>query len=344
MKRVGIVGCGNWGCTVANLVATGIDACEFTSEVEVYVHETEVECDGVTMKLSEAIMKKRQNPVFLPGIRIRDEIVAITDTKRISEWDVVIICIPCKYLHMLSDVKFKSDAILVSLTKGLVLHQDTLLTPSMYIHEISGKTCSSLQGANIASEVARGVLSECVLSSSSSQDREILCRLFVKSRFKVLNIEYDPCIEVYGAVKNIIALGYGILEGLGGHVGENTKAFYFGRGCREIQKFVEVLGYTGNHFFESCGVGEVFVSCLHGRNAHAGKEIAMQFCIGKEDYRCDFSTWRQQHMQGVETVAVVYEYLAAKNLSAKFDLITIIYQILYHNADPQELYIYLEKN
>lgn len=344
MKRVGVVGCGNWGCTVANLIATEIDVREFTPEVEMYVHEMEVECDGVTMNLSEAIMKKRQNPVFLPGICIRNEIVAITDINRISAWDVVIICIPCKYLYILDNVQFKSNAVLVSLTKGLVFHQNMLLTPSIYIHKISGKMCSILQGANIASEVAKGILSECVISSPSNHDKETLCQLFVKSWFKVQTIKYTPCIEVYGAIKNIIALGYGILEGLGEHVGENTKALYFRKGCQEIQKFVEILGYTENYFFESCGIGDVFVSCLHGRNAQFGKEFAMQFYKNKKNYRYNFSIQMHQHIQGVETIAIIYEYLKIKKISTKFNLISIIYQILYHNNDPQELYIYLEKN
>lgn len=335
MKKVAVVGNGNWGSAIAKIISNNVIACtSFDPEVLLWVHEEMYQ----NQKLSEYINAFRLNPIYLPGIKLPENLIATSDFDLISSADIIVICLPSRFLDVIRNIKPKQGAFAINLSKGFIFKDQRLYMPSEYITSILKIDCACLIGPNIAIEVATDNLSECTIGYTNKEQINCLEWMFDSHYFKPKIIPYDAGIEICGGLKNVISIGFGIADGM--EWGSNTKAIVFRKGLLEIERFSKVIDATFL-ILESCCVGDLLASCLSGRNFKCGVEIGKSKSTIAEIEK----SMNGQKLEGPETVKIIKEFLEARGINfSQFPVFQAIHDICFLGVSPEQLYSALKKN
>jgi len=335
MKKVAIVGNGSWGTAIARVIANNIIATtNFDPEVLLFTHEEMYQ----NQKLSEYINELRLNPIYLPGVKLPENILAVTDVNVISQADVFVICLPCRYIDLIREIRPKQGSFAVNLSKGLILRDTKLITPTDYIREVMKIECACLYGANIATEVATDHLSETTIGYTSKDQVNCLEWMFDSESFKPRIVPYEVGMDLSAALKNVVSLGFGIAEGM--EWGSNTKAMVFRKGLVEIEKFCKLM--KGKFMvYESCGVGDLLTSCMGGRNYSCGVEMGRRRCSSDEVEK----NMNGQKLEGPETVKMVFEWLEVNGMAiSNFPVFQAVHRICFLGEAPEYLHSVLKKS
>ncbi|KAG7933333.1 hypothetical protein KL934_003143 [Ogataea polymorpha] len=344
--RITVVGSGNWGSTIAKVVAENAKELpeEFHQIVKMWVFEEEV--DG--RKLTEIINTDHENVKYLPNVKLPDNIVAIPDiVDACADADIIIFNIPHQFLpKILAQLKGKVNpkARAISCLKGLEVTKDGCKLLSNYITEELGIYCGALSGANLAPEVARQKWSETTVAYRIPQDfrgegkdvdQSVIRNLFHRPYFHVRVIDDVAGVSLSGALKNVIAMAAGFVEGLGW--GDNAKSAVMRIGLVEMIKFAHMFfedcqSTTFTH--ESAGVADIITTCAGGRNVRVGRYMAEHKVSG---FEAEKVLLNGQSCQGLHTTREVYELLAAKNVIDEFPLFKATYQIIYEGLPMEKL-------
>lgn len=261
---VAVVGAGSWATALAvQLARNGHD-------VKMWARSN---------KLAEEINTGRENKKYLPGIKIPDNISCSTDLEKVIDGvGTVLYGVPS---HAFRDVFNKtypllsSDATVINVAKGI--EESTLKRMSEVFEEETSpgdvERYVTLSGPSHAEEVARDIPTAVVVASRDQKRAEYVQDLFMSSSMRVYTNPDVVGVELGGALKNIIALGTGIADGLG--FGDNTKAALMTRGLAEITRLGKAMGASPFTFAGLAGVGDLIVTCtsMHSRNRRAGIEI-----------------------------------------------------------------------
>ncbi|KAG5462921.1 MAG: glycerol-3-phosphate dehydrogenase 1-like protein, isoform CRA_b [Olpidium bornovanus] len=191
------------------------------------------------------------------------------------------------------------DCRAVSLIKGVDVNSGGLALISNVISETLGIDCSVLMGANIAGEVARKCFAEATLGYHPGQLEagRLFKKLFDTRYFRVNAVEDVAGVELCGALKNVVAIGAGLSDGL--KYGDNTKAALMRIGLAEMRKFAKLFsaGVKDDTFFESCGVADLITTCNGGRNRRVAEArvITGKACFVSQAYDYDRRAGRLQN-------------------------------------------------
>jgi len=236
------------------------------SEVRMWVFEEMV--DG--KKLSDIINEENENVKYLPGIKLPKNVVAVPDiADACRDANVLIFVLPHQFLGTLCSQiqgQVASDCIGISLIKGVHFDDSGIVLISDLIKaDMGGMDVSVLMGANLANEVAKGAFSESTIGYTNQDNGKLLHSIFNDKSFKVTSVADIPGVEVCGALKNVVALGAGFVDGMG--LGDNSKAAIIRIGLMEMKKLIQHFfpGAQDSTFFESCGVADLIVTCYGGR-------------------------------------------------------------------------------
>lgn len=295
LKRVAIVGSGNWGSTIAKIVGTNVlTNPKFDKKVKMYVYEEIV--DG--RKLTEIINTQHENIKYLPGHILPENVVAVPDVVEVAhDADIIIFVLPHQFMTNTCKPligKLKRDAFGVSLCKGFYIGDDGKIDLiSNMVKNLLMIECLVVMGANIASEVAAGQFCEATIGSRDKEQGLLLKEVLQTDFFRIVVRQDVEVVEACGALKNIVALGAGFCDGL--NYGDNTKAAVIRLGLMEVMKFCDkfykcklkfyfnlefVIDYffykAREHrtFFESCGVADLVTTCYGGRNRRVAEAFA----------------------------------------------------------------------
>eukprot|EP00930_Biecheleria_cincta_P028630 TRINITY_DN19980_c0_g2_i1.p1 TRINITY_DN19980_c0_g2~~TRINITY_DN19980_c0_g2_i1.p1 ORF type:complete len:733 (+),score=120.44 TRINITY_DN19980_c0_g2_i1:87-2285(+) len=334
MKRVVLLGSGNFGCAIAQIIGQNARELEdFDERVNMYVYEEMVK----GRKLTEIINSEHENVKYLPGHKLPPNIVAVSDAREAArDAHVLVVCMPHQFLpKLLATVQdvINPEAIAVSLIKGHVeIHSGRPVLGSKVIRDTLGIQTAVMMGANVANEIARGDFCEATLSSPDITTARWLTRLFDLPRFSVRATVDVPATELCGGLKNIIALGAGFCDGLG--LGDNTKAAVIRVGMLEMLTFIQHFFPSASRdtLFESCGLADLITTSFGGRNRRCAEAFA----------RCPQQGWDQietqllggQKLQGVSTAKEIWPLIKARRLERSLPLISRIYNIAVGDAEP----------
>ncbi|MBI1978113.1 MAG: NAD(P)-dependent glycerol-3-phosphate dehydrogenase, partial [Candidatus Omnitrophica bacterium] len=225
---------------------------------------------------AQVLNQKRENVKFLPGFKIPSSVTITSDlAKAVAFCEILVLAVPSQYLrnilHKLKDFDL-SNKILVSVAKGI--ENKTLALPSEIIRSVLGNVhLVVLSGPSHAEEVARNIPTLVVVASKDKKFAETVQETFRDLNFRIY-VQTDIIgVELGGALKNVIAIGAGICDGLG--LGSNTKAALLTRGLLEMVHLGVRMGANPNTFFGLSGIGDLITTCIseYGRNLRVGREL-----------------------------------------------------------------------
>ncbi len=319
MERIAVVGGGSWGTALAHILGTKGYGVDF------WVRRKE---------LADEIALERENKVYQPGIKISENINPSTDLELVvHDKKFIILVVPsgCVKKTAQNIAPFlKRDVILVNAAKGFDQENSGLL--SQVIAEETGldyKTnIACLSGPNHAEEIIIGVPSATVVASFNQKTAEFVQDILMTRRLRVYTNLDLIGVELGGALKNIIAIGVGICDGLG--FGDNTKAALVTRGLVEIARLGTVLGAKALTFSGLSGIGDLFVTCTssHSRNRNFG------VALGKGEQAANLIKKSRMVVEGYPTAKAAYRLAQEHNV--EMPITTEVYNILYNHKETQE--------
>ncbi|MGY1719429.1 NAD(P)H-dependent glycerol-3-phosphate dehydrogenase [Blastococcus sp. SYSU DS0552] len=298
MTRAAVLGAGSWGTTFAKVLADA--GCD------VRLHARRPE-------LVDAITDTRENPDYLPGVRLPDRLRATVDpAEALDDADVVVLAVPSQSLRgNLTAWRelLPPDATLLSLMKGIEL--GTTMRMSEVICEITGSPAAhvaALSGPNLAREIAEEQPAATVIACSDP-DRAAVLQAACHTRYfrPYTNPDVVGC-ELGGAVKNVIALACGIAEGLG--FGDNTRASLITRGLAETARLGIALGAELTTFAGLAGLGDLVATCSSplSRNRTFGEKLGRGMTVEEVQQ----ST--RQTAEGVKSCRSVFDLARAHGI------------------------------
>lgn len=318
--RISVLGAGGWGTALSIVLHNNGHDVTLWEYKKAY---------------AKSLSKTRFNKIYLPGIKIPKEIeVTHTLEDAVENMHMIILAVPSQFvrsvLQKLKKVDF-TDTILVSVAKGI--ETETLLTVSLIIKDvlknIRDENIGVLSGPSHAEEVAKKIPTAVVTASKSIETAEQIQVAFMTSYLRVYSSTDIIGVELGGALKNVIAIGAGIVDGA--KFGDNTKAAIMTRGVAEISRLGIELGARPETFSGLSGIGDVIVTCMsrHSRNRYVGEEI------GKGRKLKDILKAMNMVAEGVVTAKSARELA----IQAKVDtpIIEAVYKTLYENRDPQKM-------
>lgn len=336
MKKVAIIGSGNWGSAIARIIGQNVPKYdEFDNTVKMYVFEEVV--DG--KKLSEIINTQHENIKYLPGHKIPENIVAVPDILEAGkDADIMVWVLPHKFVRGTCAPlvgKTKPGAVALSLIKGFdILPEGGVALISQVIKDALNIECSVMMGANLAGEVAAERFCESTIGCRNEETGKLLKKLMQTDYFRCTVVDDIETIEVCGALKNIVACGAGFVDGLG--YGDNTKAAVMRLGLMEMIAYAKTF-YPQSKletFFESCGIADLITTCYGGRNRRVSEAFVK---TGKPMEQLEREMLQGQRMQGPQTAEEVYIMLESKGLKEKFPLLVAIHRICIGELPPAQM-------
>lgn len=280
---------------------------------------------------AEVLSKKRVNEKFLPGIKIPNSVIITADlAKAVNFAEIIVQAVPSQFLR---NILFKlknfdlSKKILVSVSKGI--EAKTLARPSEIIFSVLGRVnLVVLSGPSHAEEVAKNIPTLVVVAARDPKHAEIIQEAFRDSRFRIYIQNDIVGVELGGALKNVIAIGAGLCDGL--KLGSNTKAALLSRGLLEMTQLGVRMGANPNTFFGLSGLGDLVTTCIseYGRNLRVGREL------GEGKKLKQILAEMQMVAEGVETARSAYQLAQKHNVTAA--IISEIYKMLFEDKDPKQ--------
>lgn len=224
---------------------------------------------------AEKLNRERENKEYLPGVHLPEVIRITSDLKEAVEGaGCVVICTPSKAVADTAGKIAKwleKDAVVVSASKGLADDEGHRLS-EVIAKKVAGITdrIVALSGPNHAEEVGAGLPCATVAASEVPEAVQIVQDLFMSPVFRVYRSDDIRGVEYGGALKNIMALACGVLDGI--KLGDNSRAALMTRGLVEMTRFGVRFGAKMNTFFGLSGMGDLVVTCTssHSRNHTAG--------------------------------------------------------------------------
>ncbi|MBI4649746.1 NAD(P)H-dependent glycerol-3-phosphate dehydrogenase [Candidatus Desantisbacteria bacterium] len=315
-KKIAVLGAGSWGTTLAVLLAK-----KYTEEIRLWEFFEEKAC---------ILRNTRENKLYLPGIIIPENIFISSSIDEVTkDADIIIVAVPSHLVR--AAVKnlreISSGVILVSVSKGI--ENNTFCRMSeIILKETKNSNIVVLSGPSHAEEVSREIPTAIVAASLNLNLAKEIQELFMTAYFRVYTNSDVLGVELGGALKNIIAIGAGILDGLG--LGDNTKAALITRGLSEITRFGTFFGADPSTFYGLSGIGDLIVTCTsrHSRNRLLGEKIG----IGKKlNEALDEMV---MVAEGVKTILSVYGMAKKNNISMPIS--EQMYEVLYSGKSPSD--------
>ena len=317
--KVAVVGAGSWGTAVAAVAAGNAPTVLWARRDE----------------LAAEIENTHENREYLPGVRLPETLHATASLEEACTGaDVLVLGVPSHGLRsVLGDAReFIDEHVrIVSLAKGV--EQGTLARMTEVacdvLEEHQPASIGVLTGPNLAREVAAGQPTASVVAMSDAAIAEELQKVFFSPSFRVYtNPDVIGC-EMAGALKNVLAIGAGIADGLG--YGDNTKAALMTRGLAELARLGVTMGGDPLTFAGLAGMGDLIATCSspQSRNRHVGVEL------GKGRTLDEIVSEMNMVAEGVKTTSAVLE-LAARH-EVEMPLASFVGRVLYEGARPADL-------
>ena len=315
MKELAIVGGGSWGTALAIVLAPRFE------RIRLWVYETD---------LAQRMHQTRENDLYLPGLRIPTNIDVKPElSDALDAVEIVLTVVPS---HLVGRIYqriaplARPQMLFVSATKGL--EENSLLRPSEIAEGLLPAHIAVLSGPTFAREVASLSPTALVIASTDTGLAECVQSAFSGTTFR-LYTSTDPIgVEIGGAVKNVVAIGAGLVHAL--NLGNNAMAALITRGLAEITRLAVALGGKAQTLSGLAGLGDLVLTCTGelSRNRMVGIELA-------KGRRLDEIVGSMRMVaEGVKTTGAALEL--ARRHSVEMPITEQMYQMLHQGLPPRE--------
>jgi len=255
--KLGIVGGGAWGTALAQVASAG------ERETLLWALEPEV---------VDSINRAHRNASFLPDVDLNPAIRATSDLADLNACDAWLVVTPAQHMRAVLDQARDCDKPMVLCSKGIEEKSGELL------HRVASQACPGarvavLSGPTFAHEVARGLPTAVTLAAEDLQLAEQLRERIAQPTLRIYVSDDVAGAEIGGAVKNVLAIACGVVEGKG--LGQNARAALIGRGFAEMTRFGLAFGANRDTLTGLSGLGDLVLTCssTSSRNYSLGKGI-----------------------------------------------------------------------
>jgi glycerol-3-phosphate dehydrogenase (NAD(P)+) len=318
--RVTVAGAGSWGTALAMLLAAN------GHRVTLWCREPEV---------AEGIARKHHNPLYLPDVDLPESLAATGDLAEAmgAARDLLVWVVPSQFTRAVLEQArphLGPEVPVVSASKGIEVSTLKLLSEvfAELLGEGTAERFAVLSGPSFAKEVARGMPTAVAAGGTNPEVGRTAQRLFGCDRFRVYT-NHDPVgTQVGGALKNVVAIAAGAVEGLG--LGHNTQAVLVTRGLAEMTRLGVALGADPRTFAGLAGLGDLVLTCTGDLSRNRGVGVA----LGQGRTLEDFLGTTGQVAEGVKTTAAAHE-LAAR-LGVEMPIVAQVYRVLFEGASPKD--------
>jgi len=315
MGYIAVIGAGSWGTTLAHLLGDkGFDVTLWAYEKEIH----------------EEINRSGENSVYLPGVKLSDNVVATGNIQTaLSKSRFILNVVPTQFARRIFSeaAEYIPDgAVIVSASKGI--EQGTLMTVSELIRECTGRDSAVLSGPSFAAEVVRKLPTAVTIASRDRETGLILQDIFNTDYFRVYT-NYDVTgVELGGALKNVMAIASGISDGLG--FGTSTRAALITRGLAEMIRLGEAIGADRQTFSGLSGLGDLVLTCT----SNLSRNYTVGFRLGSGEKLEDILAGMKMVAEGVATSRSAYE-LAIRN-NVEMPIVEQIFRVVNEGRAPAD--------
>ena len=315
--RIGLLGGGSWGTTVASLTARNSPTLMWARDA----------------KSVEDINRHHRNEKYLPGATLNESLRATTSIKdAVKDADVIIMGVPShSFRHVLEEAMpyIRPWIPIVSLTKGL--EQGTRMRMTEIIQStMPGHPAGILTGPNLAREIIAGQAAAAVIAMVDDTIANALQKVFRSGLFRVYTNDDVIGCELGGALKNVIAISVGMGDGAG--AGDNTRSAVITRGLAELTRLGIAMGGKPATFAGLAGMGDLIATCISplSRNRFVGVELGKGRTL--EAIINDMS----MVAEGVKTCSVVMDL--AKQYNIEMPISQEVYRVVHEGNTAMEAF------
>lgn len=315
IKRTAILGAGSWGTALAVLWAR---------------RGNEITLWGYNAERVARLHSSRENPDYLPGVKLPPAIAITSDLKDIAGADLVVFVTPSVSVRSVAEQArpfISRDAVLLSCTKGI--EHGTGMRMTQILSELFPEnTGAVLSGPNLAVEVSRDLPTATVLGCQQAECAEELQQHLGSSRFRIYSSDETVGIELGGALKNVFAIPAGVSDGFG--LGDNSKAALVTRSLAELLRLGTAMGGSPRTFYGLSGAGDLIATCFsqHSRNRQVGE------LLGRGRTLEQITSSMRMVAEGVPTTKSAYE--CARRLDIETPIIDQVYAVLHEGKPPHQ--------
>ncbi|MDP8229301.1 MAG: NAD(P)H-dependent glycerol-3-phosphate dehydrogenase [Candidatus Electryoneaceae bacterium] len=316
--KIALLGAGSWGTTLALLmIRQGHDVTMW-----------EFRPDAVWR-----MQEDRENKEFLSGYPFPDKLEVTDDIgEAISGAGICLSVVPSHAVRSTASLllgKLPPDCIIISASKGI--EQNSLMRMSEVFQDvledqIGDDRLGTISGPSHAEEVIVGLPTTVVVASENMETAQVVQQLMSSDRFRVYASDDLIGVELGGSLKNVIAIGTGIADGLG--FGDNTKGALLTRGLAEISRLGVQLGGRPETFAGLSGMGDLVTTCcsVHSRNRYVGEQL------GKGRTLQEILDEMVMVAEGVRTTESVYALAQREQII--MPIAQQVYRVLFEDVDP----------
>lgn len=309
MTKVGVLGAGAWGTALAQMLASD------GRDVAIWAREA---------ALVDEINSAHTNSVYLPGAQLGATIRATHDLAQMADLDVLLSVTPAQHMGSVLSAMPGHPRDLVLCSKGIEAATGRLMN-DVARDCAPGSAIAILSGPTFAHEVAAGLPTAVTLACSGGEDQwERLSPVIARPAFRPYYSDDVVGAEIGGAVKNVLAIACGVVDGL--NLGQNARAALIARGYAEMLRFGEALGARVDTLAGLCGLGDLVLTCssTSSRNFSLGK------ALGEGKSATELMADRRTVAEGAHTAPVLAEL--AQRQGVAMPIVTAVNAILKGDA------------
>lgn len=316
METIGIIGGGAWGTALAQSFAgAGKKSIIWAREEQVV----------------NSINVTNENSLFLPGIKLHDNIRATASLSEAAQADILILVPPAQYLRAtLESLKpdLTEKKVLVICAKGVEIESGLMLS-QIAKDVVPASPIAILTGPTFASEIARGLPSAVTLAMKDKESAKALAEILSSRTLRMYASDDVVGAQVGGAVKNVIAIGCGIIEGK--KLGDSARAALVTRGLAEIARLASALGAKKETLMGMCGVGDLILTC----SSMQSRNFSLGAALGQGKTLKEILDSRNSVTEGVYTAKALM--IMAKNNAVEMPISEAVYNCLQEGADVGQI-------
>jgi glycerol-3-phosphate dehydrogenase (NAD(P)+) len=312
MAKIGIIGGGAWGTALAETMHRA------GNEAVLYAREPEV---------AEAVNKRHENTLFLPGVALAHEIRASSRLADALDAEIILLVTPAQHMRAMVEGARRDwpDRIpTVVCTKGIEQESCALMS-EVVAGTLPGTPVAVLSGPTFAREVAEDKPTAVTLACANETLGKVLMETLSAPRVRIYRSNDVIGAQIGGAVKNVIAIACGIVEGRG--LGDNARAAIVTRGLAEIVRLGLAKGAQAETLTGLSGLGDLTLTC----NATQSRNFSVGLALGAGQSLDEVLSGKRSVAEGVSTASAVTEL--ARRLAVELPICTAVDGVLNHGAN-----------